>query len=92
MDVARYAESSGSRNTPYPHAWRYQKVNADFLAEHGAAIRINDEDMQTELLPNIRVLANNSAKLDAMREAAKRLDKEDAASHIADMLIRLVKN
>jgi hypothetical protein len=27
---------------PYPHAWRYQKVNADYLANAGAAIRLDD--------------------------------------------------
>ena len=29
LDVARYAESSGSRNTPYPHAWRYRNYVID---------------------------------------------------------------
>ena len=27
---------------PYPHAWRYQQVNAQYLAEHGAAEIIQD--------------------------------------------------
>ena len=27
---------------PYPYAWRYQKVNADYLATRGAAIRLDD--------------------------------------------------
>jgi UDP-N-acetylglucosamine--N-acetylmuramyl-(pentapeptide) pyrophosphoryl-undecaprenol N-acetylglucosamine transferase len=27
---------------PYPHAWRYQKVNADYLAQHGAAVVLED--------------------------------------------------
>jgi len=29
LDVARYAASSGSRNTPYPHAWRYRNYVID---------------------------------------------------------------
>ena len=77
---------------PYPHAWRYQKVNADFLADRGAGIRMNDEDMHAHLLPTIRLLMQDSAKLGAMREAAKRLDVEDAASQIANVLVQLAKN
>lgn len=74
---------------PYPHAWRYQKVNADFLADRGAGIRINDEEMPIKLLPTIRDLITDLAKLDAMRSAAKQLDVEDAAGNIADVLIGL---
>ncbi|MEO1618288.1 MAG: PSD1 and planctomycete cytochrome C domain-containing protein, partial [Planctomycetota bacterium] len=29
LDVARYAESSGSRNTSFPHAWRYRDYVID---------------------------------------------------------------
>ena len=34
---------------PYPHAWRYQQMNAQYLAENGAAQIINDEDLATRL-------------------------------------------
>ena len=74
---------------PYPHAWRYQKVNADFLADQGAGIRMNDEDMHAKLLPTIRTLISDSAQLERMRLAVKKLDIEDAANNIAEVLIKL---
>lgn len=74
---------------PYPYAWRYQKVNADFLAEQGAAIRINDEDMHERLLPTIEDLFRDEDRLKAMRERSLALAKPGAASKLADLLTAL---
>ncbi|MHB8625879.1 MAG: UDP-N-acetylglucosamine--N-acetylmuramyl-(pentapeptide) pyrophosphoryl-undecaprenol N-acetylglucosamine transferase [Aggregatilineales bacterium] len=71
---------------PYPFAWRYQKVNADWLAKHGAAIRLNDESLAEELLPTIRSIVTNQARWEAMRQAATAL-KTDGAAVIADKLL-----
>ncbi len=30
---------------PYPHAWRYQQVNAEYLARQGAAQILPDQDL-----------------------------------------------
>ncbi len=30
---------------PYPYAWKYQKVNADTLASHGAAVVLENEKL-----------------------------------------------
>ena len=45
---------------PYPYAWRYQKVNADYLADRGAALRLDDERMEQDLLPAIRGLFSDA--------------------------------
>ncbi len=75
---------------PYPFAWRYQKVNADWLAKRGAAIRLNDESLAEELLPTIRSVLSNQARLEAMRQAAAAL-KTDGAAVIADKLLAFAK-
>lgn len=71
---------------PYPHAWRYQKVNADWLVERGAAIRLDDERLGDELLPTIRSLMADPARLGAMRSAAAALKRSDGAENIARLM------
>lgn len=41
---------------PYPHSGKHQDRNADFLVERGAAIRIDDANLEAEWLPTIREL------------------------------------
>ena len=65
---------------PYPYAWRYQKVNADYLAEQGAAIRMNDEDMQEQLWPTLADLLGDVDRLAEMSDNALGLAQPDAAS------------
>jgi UDP-N-acetylglucosamine--N-acetylmuramyl-(pentapeptide) pyrophosphoryl-undecaprenol N-acetylglucosamine transferase len=74
---------------PYPHAWRYQKVNADYLTAAGAAIRLEDRDMVTQLLPTIRRLLNDREALERMRAASRALDRPGAAKRVADLLTSL---
>jgi UDP-N-acetylglucosamine--N-acetylmuramyl-(pentapeptide) pyrophosphoryl-undecaprenol N-acetylglucosamine transferase len=76
-----------SIQVPYPFAWRYQKVNADYLVERGAAIRLDDERMETELLPLIRDLFHDPARLDTMRAAALSLREPNGAENIARLIV-----
>lgn len=74
---------------PYPHAWRYQKVNADYLANRGAAIYMDESTMAETLLSTVRDLLNDSARLETMRKAAQTLAKPDAAKNAAKALVEL---
>lgn len=71
---------------PYPYAWRYQKVNADWLVERGAAVRLDDARLETDLLPLIRSLLDDPGRLDAMRAAMIALRRSDGAENIARLL------
>jgi UDP-N-acetylglucosamine:LPS N-acetylglucosamine transferase len=71
---------------PYPYAWRYQQVNADYLVERGAAVRLDDDKLDDELLPLIRALFNDPGRLDAMRAAMVALKRSDGAANIARVL------
>ncbi|HSA99874.1 MAG TPA: UDP-N-acetylglucosamine--N-acetylmuramyl-(pentapeptide) pyrophosphoryl-undecaprenol N-acetylglucosamine transferase [Anaerolineales bacterium] len=74
---------------PYPHAWRYQKVNADYLTRRGAAITLEDHRLNNELMVTLNVLATNPNKLKAMRAAMFELSHPRAAEKIASALIQL---
>ena len=77
----------GSVLVPYPYAWRYQKVNADYLADKGAAVRLNDEEMGTKLLPTLLALLSDREKLQVMGAAAKQLDVPDAVHRLAQAIL-----
>lgn len=74
---------------PYPYAWRYQKTNADYLARHGAAVRLDDEKMQTELLPLLRDWLHHPQKLATMSAAAKALAQPQGAETLARVFVDL---
>jgi UDP-N-acetylglucosamine--N-acetylmuramyl-(pentapeptide) pyrophosphoryl-undecaprenol N-acetylglucosamine transferase len=74
---------------PYPHAWRYQKVNADYLAERGAAVIVKDELLMDGLMPVIKDLLANPSKRAAMSKAMKSLSHPQAAQALAGQIIQL---
>jgi UDP-N-acetylglucosamine--N-acetylmuramyl-(pentapeptide) pyrophosphoryl-undecaprenol N-acetylglucosamine transferase len=74
---------------PYPYAWRYQRVNADWLAERGAGIRMNDEAMAAELLPTLQGLVRDAGRLKTMQDCAKAVYQGDGSANIARELLSL---
>ena len=76
---------------PYPHAWRYQKVNAGYLVRRGAAIVIEDHRLKDELPAMAQSLLKDPARLEAMRAAMRALARPQAARQIAQQLIELSK-
>jgi UDP-N-acetylglucosamine--N-acetylmuramyl-(pentapeptide) pyrophosphoryl-undecaprenol N-acetylglucosamine transferase len=71
---------------PYPYAWRYQKVNADYLEERGAAISLRDEDLPTVMVKTIMDLISDDSVLNAMAKAAKALDTPESSTRLAQLL------
>lgn len=74
---------------PYPHAWQYQRVNADYLARRGAAVVIEDHALGDQLLAQVQALMQNPERLTRMGSAMAALAKPEAASQIAELIIDL---
>lgn len=76
---------------PLAWAWRYQKVNADYLTERGTAVQLTDETLPHKLLPTILDLINNQEKLQNMSRAARALNKADGAANLAQLIMTVAQ-
>ena len=74
---------------PYPHAWRYQKVNANYLVQHEAAVMLEDAKLSEQILPTVNALFNPPQKLASMRIAMQSLSHPEAAAEIGRQLLAL---
>jgi UDP-N-acetylglucosamine--N-acetylmuramyl-(pentapeptide) pyrophosphoryl-undecaprenol N-acetylglucosamine transferase len=74
---------------PYPHAWRYQKVNADYLVRRGAAVLLEDNRLKDELPNVVQSLLKDPARRESMRASMRSLARPQAARQIAQQLIEL---
>ncbi|MEO0563981.1 MAG: glycosyltransferase, partial [Chloroflexota bacterium] len=74
---------------PYPYAWRYQKVNADYLAARDAAVVLADEDMAEKLYDTINALFTNPARLATMRDNVADMAQPGSSRRVAAVLAQL---
>lgn len=71
---------------PYPHAWRYQRVNAAYLEARGAAVVVEDQELAEQLVPQVRRLLNDPQSMAQMSSAMSALARPQAARDIAGMV------
>jgi UDP-N-acetylglucosamine:LPS N-acetylglucosamine transferase len=75
---------------PYPHAWRYQYVNAHYLERHGAAVVLEDAYLAEQLIETVESLMGNNSRREQMSHAMRSLDRPNAARSIWTMITNLV--
>jgi UDP-N-acetylglucosamine--N-acetylmuramyl-(pentapeptide) pyrophosphoryl-undecaprenol N-acetylglucosamine transferase len=68
---------------PYPYAWRYQRSNADWLVDRGAAVRLDDEGLGDELLQTLCRLISDERVLADMAVSMRAVARPDAAASLA---------
>jgi undecaprenyldiphospho-muramoylpentapeptide beta-N-acetylglucosaminyltransferase len=74
---------------PYPHAWRYQWVNARYLQEHGAAEIVKDDELGIRFSQQIQSLMAGPEGRGRMSVAMRALYRPHAAERIADLLMEI---
>jgi UDP-N-acetylglucosamine--N-acetylmuramyl-(pentapeptide) pyrophosphoryl-undecaprenol N-acetylglucosamine transferase len=74
---------------PLPIAGGHQRLNADYLARHGAAVTIADADLNEDLMPTALDLITNKSTLQAMSQASSRLAKLEAAERLAQTILEV---
>lgn len=74
---------------PYPYAWRYQRVNAGYLQQRGAAVIIEDADLARQLCDQVETFMRQPGQLAAMRAAMRSLSQPQAAERIAGLALDL---
>lgn len=75
---------------PYPYAWQYQKQNAQYLVDREAAIMLQDDESLPQKLEEItQILLENTSRLQKMRSAMTALNNPNAASDLANALVRI---
>jgi len=72
---------------PYPHSWRYQARNAQFLTQQGGAVVLEDGAMEKNLSVTIHVIIHDRDRLESMKSAMKALHAPQAADQIANLLV-----
>ncbi len=73
---------------PYPHATgSHQKKNADFLVNHGAAKKINDEDLTPDSFykASMELISDNKTMVE-MKNHSQKIGKPFAANDIAKLI------
>jgi len=76
---------------PYPHAWRYQEINAQYLANRGAALIIEDSKLPELLVRHVRKIIQDEERRRDMSQAMRTLAVPSAAQSILALLKDLAK-
>jgi UDP-N-acetylglucosamine--N-acetylmuramyl-(pentapeptide) pyrophosphoryl-undecaprenol N-acetylglucosamine transferase len=75
---------------PGTFAGGHQRPNARYIARAGAAVVLEDDDLD-QLLPIVGQLLHDDTRLRSMREASRRLARPNAASRVAQILFDLAR-
>ncbi|HEX5827833.1 MAG TPA: UDP-N-acetylglucosamine--N-acetylmuramyl-(pentapeptide) pyrophosphoryl-undecaprenol N-acetylglucosamine transferase [Candidatus Limnocylindrales bacterium] len=72
---------------PYPHASGHQRRNAEAFAAAGAAVLVEDEELDADRLVEVAGVLADPARHATMSAAARDLARPDAAAAVADLVL-----
>ena len=77
---------------PLANPWRYQQVNAQYLADRGVATLIREEELFQSLLPTVRDLSrDDGSKLKQMRGNFGKMKAQNGAELLAKELLKVAE-
>ncbi len=76
---------------PYPHAAGHQRLNAAAFADAGAAILVEDEDLDPARLLEVAGLLADPVRHAGMSAAARELARPDAAGAVAELVLAVAR-
>lgn len=76
---------------PLAYSWRYQQVNADYMAERGAAVHLPEEQAADDLLATILTLISDDSRLQSMQGHVASLTKPNGAENLAQALVEMAR-
>jgi UDP-N-acetylglucosamine--N-acetylmuramyl-(pentapeptide) pyrophosphoryl-undecaprenol N-acetylglucosamine transferase len=72
---------------PYPHASGHQRLNAESFAEAGAAVLVEDDELDADRLVEVAGLLADPSRHARMSAAARELARPEAAAAVADLVL-----
>jgi UDP-N-acetylglucosamine--N-acetylmuramyl-(pentapeptide) pyrophosphoryl-undecaprenol N-acetylglucosamine transferase len=75
---------------PAGYAGGHQRNNARWLTDHGAAVTLEESEID-RLFPLIQELLADASRLSAMRDAARQLARPDAADSLAAVVLQVAR-
>ena len=76
---------------PYPHAAGHQRLNAESFAAAGAALLVEDEDLDADRLVEVAGLLADPARHAGMSAAARELARPGAAAAVGDLVMAVAR-
>jgi len=76
---------------PYPHAWRYQKTNAEFLESQGAAVVLPDETLSETMAAQVLALMRDKPRRKEMRDVLEKICQKNSSLKLAGEVVEAAK-
>ncbi|TKJ31154.1 MAG: undecaprenyldiphospho-muramoylpentapeptide beta-N-acetylglucosaminyltransferase [Chloroflexi bacterium B3_Chlor] len=77
---------------PYPYAGRHQELNANYMVESGAAVKIAEADLEKGVLSKtVAELFEDQQELARLGDGARRLAQPSAAPRVAQLLTDIAR-
>ena len=76
---------------PYPHAWKYQKTNAEYLESQGAAIVLPDESLSESMAAEVLRLMGTPSRRKDMRDVLEKICQKNSELKLATEVVEAAK-